>query len=105
MKQTIARLAPLLRKAYRLPNSHGLDPRVFVGLSAAGAVVQVLYYLPWLRAFDLRLALLALLRTLALAGPAYVALRGRRVAALVNLTLVGSWMLGTAWHVCYFVYL
>jgi len=45
------------------------------------------------------------LRTLAMVGPLYILLKGRRIAPAFNLSLIGSWTLGTAWHVCYFVYL
>jgi hypothetical protein len=105
MKRIPSTMIALLRRLYGVPQAHGLNPKVFIGLSALGVTVQILYYLPWLRVFDLRLAFLTLLRTLALVGPAYVAIRGRKIAGLVNISLVGSWAIGTAWHVCYFVYL
>jgi hypothetical protein len=37
--------------------------------------------------------------------PAYILFKGRRIAAVLNVGLVASYTLHTAWHVCYYVYL
>jgi len=86
-------------------HDHNLNPKFFLGLSVVGTTIHLLYYLPWFKASQAELAFLVTLRTLALVGPAYIMLRGRGIAKAVNLSLVVSWTLGTAWHVCYFVYL
>ena len=85
--------------------AHNLNPKVFLVLGIIGTIVHILYYLPWLKMYTVELSFLAFLRILALAGPVYIFLRGRRIAALLNLSLLGSWALGTTWHVCYCVYL
>jgi hypothetical protein len=105
MKRLFRRAFLFAKRFYRLSGAHNLNPKVFLVLSALGIVVQILYYLPWLKEFNLDLAFLAFLRVLALIGPLYIALRGKRIAALVNASLLVSWILGTTWHVCYFVYL
>lgn len=84
---------------------HNLDPRVFLLLSLLGLVIHALYYLPAFKGHTVDLAFLVTLRFLGLAGPLYILLKGNRIAALLNTSLIFSWSLGTAWHVCYFVYL
>jgi hypothetical protein len=51
------------------------------------------------------LGFLVLLRSLALVAPLYILLKGKRIARVINGSLVAGWSLYTAWHVCYFVYL
>lgn len=91
--------------ATRLAREHGLDPRVFIFLYLLGYAIQAAFYLPWLKSRDVHLALLISLRILGLVGPLYVLLKGRKIAAVLNLSLALSWSLNTAWHVCYYVYL
>ena len=90
---------------YRLPEAHNLNPKVFLVLAAIGTIVHVFYYLPWFKTYSMELSFLTFLRALALVRPLYIFLRGRRIAALLNLSFLGGWALGTTWHVCYFVYL
>lgn len=89
----------------RLAHEHGLDPRVFIFLYLLGYAIQGAFYLPWLKSRNVDLALLVSLRVLGLVGPLYILLKGKRIAAVLNLSLALSWSLNTAWHVCYYIYL
>lgn len=89
----------------RLAHVHDLDPRFFLFLSVLGTVIHALYYLPWFKGENVELAFLVLLRFLGLVGPLYILLKGKKVAAVLNASLVIGWSVNTAWHVCYFVYL
>lgn len=91
--------------ATRLAREHGLDPRVFIFLYLLGYAIQGAFYLPWLKDKNVDLGLLVSLRILGLVGPIYVLLKGKKIAAVLNLSLALSWTLNTAWHVCYYVYL
>lgn len=93
------------QRATRLANAHDLDPRVFFGLSVFGATIHGLYYLPCFKGETVELAFLVLLRSLALVAPLYIFLKGKRIARVINGSLITGWSLYTAWHVCYFVYL
>ena len=93
------------KKLLGYSQAHNLNPKFFLGLSVVGTTIHLLYYLPWFKASDAELAFLVTLRILALVGPAYILLKGRGIARAINLSLMVSWTLGTAWHVCYFVYL
>jgi hypothetical protein len=105
VEQHVARVFSILKGFYRIPVEHNLNPKVFLLLAAVGTVVHVLYYLPWFKTYAMELSFLTFLRALALVGPLYIFLRGRRIAALLNLSFLGGWALSTTWHVCYFVYL
>jgi hypothetical protein len=89
----------------RLARKHGLDPRVFIFLYLLGYAIQAAFYLPWLKDKNVDLGLLVSLRILGLVGPLYVLLKGRNIAGFINLSLVTTWCVNTAWHVCYYVYL
>ena len=91
--------------ATRLAREHGLDPRVFIFLYLLGYAIQGAFYLPWLKDKNVDLGLLVSLRILGLVGPIYVLLKGKKIAAVLNLSLALSWSINTAWHVCYYVYL
>jgi len=94
-----------VRSVTRLARVHNLNPRVFIGLSLVGMIIHTLYYLPWFKNHSPELALLVVLRVLALAAPFYILMRGKRIAAVFNASLIAGWALSTTWHVCYFVYL
>ncbi len=89
----------------RLARNHQLDPRVFIGLALLGAILQGLFYLPWFKGHAPALAFLVSLRLVGLVGPIYILLRGKGIAAAVNVSLVVGWSLSTAWSVCYYLYL
>lgn len=94
-----------VERAIRLANAHGLDLRIFIALSVFGTIIHGLYYLPCFKGETVELAFLVLLRSLALVGPLYILLKGKRIAPVLNGSLITTWSLYTAWHVCYFVYL
>lgn len=102
---SIAGAKRLLGRAFGYSQAHNLNPRFFLGLSLVGAVIHLLYYLPWLKGSGAELGFLVALRALAMVGPLYILLRGKGIAPAFNLSLLVSWSVGTAWHVCYFVYL
>ncbi len=106
MRQFILRyLFYWVRQAKHLAEIHGLDVRVFLTLSAVGMLIQLLYYLPWLRGTSADLGFLVTLRLLGLAGPTYILLKGKGVAPAINASLAIGWTLTTTWHVCYYVFL
>ncbi|RLE36566.1 hypothetical protein DRJ12_04350 [Candidatus Acetothermia bacterium] len=106
MKKFISRyLFVLLHQAIALAKKHNLNPNVFIVLSVTGMIIHGLYYLPWFKGGTVDLALLVTLRFLGLLGPAYIILKGKRVAPAINASFVISWTVSTAWHVCYYVYL
>jgi len=90
---------------WRLARAHGLNPWVFVAMSALGWMIQAMVYLPWFQGHEWQLSFLIGLRFVALVVPVYIVLKGRRIAQVFNVTLVGFFTLNTAWHVCYYVYL
>ncbi len=94
-----------LNRSISLAKKHNLDPRVFIVLSAVGMVIHALYYLPWFKGGTVDLAFLVSLRFLAVVGPAYIIIKGRKIAPALNTAFVISWTVSTAWHVCYYVYL
>ncbi|MGC9529378.1 MAG: hypothetical protein ACP5G2_01995 [Candidatus Bipolaricaulaceae bacterium] len=95
----------MIWRAVGTARAHGLDPKVFLVLSVIGTTIHALYYLPCLKSSSAELAFLVTLRALGLAGPAYVLLKGHRVARALNATFLCGWSVSTAWHVCYFVFL
>lgn len=95
----------LYQRLVNLAHVHNIDPRVVILMSILGWIVHLLTYLPWLRTPSAGLGLLITLRIMGLVVPAYILLKGRRLAAVLNVGLVASYTLNTAWHVCYYVYL
>jgi len=83
--------------------SHGLNPKLFLALFLLQISIRALFYLPQVEAG--KLPSLIALRLLALAGPLYIMVKGKRIAPVLNLSLILGWSLKTAWEVCYFVYL
>ena len=73
-------------------------------MSLLGYLVQAMVFLPWFDAQSMQLALLIALRVIALVVPAYILLKGRRIAAVFNISIVVMFVFNTAWHVCYYLY-
>ncbi len=65
--------------------------------------MRALFYLPQVEVG--KLPFLISLRALSLIGPLYILFKGRRIAPVLNLSLLLGWSLKTAWEVCYFVFL
>jgi hypothetical protein len=95
----------LLSRPWRLAREHDLNPWVFIAMSVVGYSINTLVFLPWFRTDGWQLAFLVLLRVVALVVPAYIFVKGKGIAAAFNLSIAGMFVLNTAWHVCYYVYL
>jgi len=94
----------LVVRTWRLAERHDLNPWVFITMSLVGYLVQAMVFLPWLQGEGWQLAFLIGLRVIALVVPAYIVLKGRRIAAAFNVSVVAFFVFNTAWHVCYYVY-
>jgi hypothetical protein len=90
---------------WRLARAHNLNPWVFVGMSALGYAVTLMVYLPWFHSEGWQLSFLIALRVIALVVPTYILLKGKRIAAAFNVSVAAMFLINTAWHVCYYVYL
>ncbi len=95
----------LFAGSWRLAKEHDLNPWMFVGMSALGWGIQALIYLPWLQGEGAQLAFLILLRFVALVIPAYILIKGKGIARAFNTSIAAMFIVNTAWHVCYYVYL
>ena len=105
MQRLTRRAIGLFAAGWRLAKAHDLNPWVFVGMSAVGWAVQGMVYLPWFQGAGWRLALLILLRLIALVVPAYILLKGKKIALALNASLVLMFTANTTWHICYYVFL
>lgn len=98
-------IGAFLTSGWRLAKTHDLNPWVFIGMSAVGWAVQGMVYLPWFQGDSWRLALLVLLRLIALVVPAYILLKGKKIALAFNASIAVMFAANTTWHVCYYVFL
>ncbi|MFC2107993.1 hypothetical protein ACFLS5_00850 [Candidatus Bipolaricaulota bacterium] len=96
-------IRPFVR-LWKLAESHGLNPWVFIGMSLAGYMVQAMVFMPPFQTQALKLMFLILLRLIAFVVPLYILFKGRRIAAAFNISVVAMFVFNTAWHVCYYVY-
>ena len=96
-------IRPFVR-LWKLAESHGLNPWVFIGMSLAGYMVQAMVFMPPFQTKALKLMFLILLRLIAFVVPLYILFKGRRIAAAFNISVVAMFVFNTAWHVCYYVY-
>ena len=92
-------------RLWHVAEEHGLNPWFFIAMSIVGYAIQSMIYLPPFQSQAWRLAFLILLRVVALVIPAYILLRGRGIARAFNGSITAMFVLNTAWHVCYYVYL
>jgi hypothetical protein len=88
-----------------MAKEHGLNPWFFIAMSVVGYAIQSMVYLPPFQSQAWRLAFLILLRIVALVIPAYILLKGKGIARAFNGSITAMFILNTAWHVCYYVYL
>ena len=98
-------LSRIFTGSWRLAKAHDLNPWVFIAMSALGWGIHSLVYLPWLQSEGFQLALLILLRFIALVIPAYILIKGKGIARAFNTSILAMFIVNTAWHVCYYVYL
>ena len=94
----------LVSRPWRLAREHELNPWVFVAMSAVGYAINACIFLPWFRTEGWQLTFLIVLRLVALVVPTYILLKGKGIAMAFNLSIVGMFVVNTAWHVCYYVY-
>ena len=92
-------------RLWHLAEEHGLTPWFFIAMSVVGYALQSVIYLPPFQSQAWRLAFLILLRIIALVIPAYILLKGKGIARAFNGSITAMFILNTAWHVCYYVYL
>jgi hypothetical protein len=93
-----------LARLWRLAESHDLNPWVFIAMSLAGYMTQAMVFMPPFQTHAWKLTFLILLRLIALVVPAYIFLKGRRIAVAFNLSIAAMFVFNTTWHVCYFVF-
>ncbi|RLE38492.1 hypothetical protein DRJ12_01475 [Candidatus Acetothermia bacterium] len=91
--------------SWRLAKAHDLNPWVFIAMSALGWGIHALVYLPSFQGEGLQLAFLVVLRFVALVIPAYILIKGKGIARAFNTSILAMFIVNTAWHVCYYVYL
>ena len=96
-------IRPFVR-LWKLAESHGLSPWVFIGMSLVGYMAQAMVFMPPFQTQVLRLTFLILLRLIALVVPLYIFFKGKRIAAAFNISVAAMFAFNTTWHVCYFVY-
>jgi len=96
-------IRPFVR-LWKLAESHGLSPWVFIGMSLVGYMAQAMVFMPPFQTQALRLTFLILLRLIALVVPLYIFFKGKRIAAVFNVSVAAMFLFNTTWHVCYFVY-
>jgi len=92
-------------RLWRIAEAHGLNPWFFIAMSIAGYAIQSVMYLPAFQTQAWRLAFLILLRVMALVIPTYILLQGKGIAQAFSGSVAAMFVLSTAWHVCYYVYL
>lgn len=92
-------------RLWKLAESHGLSPWVFIAMSLAGYMAQAMVFMPPFQTQAWKLAFLILLRVIALVVPLYIFFKGRRIAAAFNISVAAMFAFNTTWHVCYYVYL
>jgi hypothetical protein len=91
-------------RLWRLAESHELNPWVFIIMSLVGYVAQSMIFMPPFQTYAWKLMFLVLLRLIALVVPLYIAFKGKRIAAIFNVSVLAMFVFNTTWHVCYFVY-
>jgi hypothetical protein len=91
-------------RPWTLARAHGLNPWVFVSMACLGHAIEALVFVPWFRSDAWQLAFLVALRLVAVVVPLYIFVKGRGIAAAVNVSVAVLFVVNTAWHVCYFVY-
>ncbi len=102
--RTIAFVIRPFARLWKLAESHGLSPWVFIGMSMVGYMAQVMVFMPPFQTQALRLTFLILLRLIALVVPLYIFFKGKRIAAVFKISVAAMFVFNTTWHVCYFVY-
>jgi len=92
-------------RVWQMAEAHQLNPWYFIIMSCVGWSLQLMMYLPPFQGQAARLTFLILLRLVALVIPTYILLRGKGIAMAFNASISVMFLVNTAWHVCYYVYL
>ena len=91
-------------RLWKLAESHGLNPWVFIAMSLVGYMAQAMVFMPPFQSQAWKLTFLILLRLIALVVPLYIFINGKRIAAAFNVSVAAMFVFNTTWHVCYFVF-
>jgi len=91
-------------RLWKLAESHELSPWVFIAMSLVGYMAQAMVFMPPFQTQIWRLTFLILLRLIALVVPLYIFFKGKRIAAVFNVSVAAMFVFNTTWHVCYFVF-
>ena len=102
--RTMAFVIRPFARLWKLAESHGLSPWVFIGMSLVGYMVQAMVFMPPFQTQALKLTFLILLRVIALVVPLYILFKGKRIAVAFNVSVAAMFVFNTTWHVCYYVY-
>jgi len=101
--RTLAFVIRPFARLWKLAESHGLSPWVFIAMSLVGYMAQAMVFMPPFQTQAWKLAFLILLRLIALVVPLYIFFKGRRIAAAFNISVAAMFVFNTTWHVCYYV--
>jgi len=91
-------------RLWKLAESHELSPWMFIAMSLVGYMAQAMVFMPPFQTQIWRLTFLILLRLIALVVPLYIFFKGKRIAAVFNVSVAAMFVFNTTWHVCYFVF-
>ncbi len=102
--RTMAFIVRPFARLWRLAESHELSPWLFIAMSLVGYMVQAMVFMPPFQTQAWKLTFLILLRLIALVVPLYIFFKGKRIAAVFNISVAAMFVFNTAWHVCYYVF-
>lgn len=102
--RTMAFIVRPFARLWRLAESHELSPWLFIAMSLVGYMVQAMVFMPPFQTQAWKLTFLILLRLIALVVPLYILFKGKRIAAVFNISVAAMFVFNTAWHVCYYVF-
>ena len=91
-------------RLWKLAESHELSPWMFIAMSLVGYMAQAMVFMPPFQTQAWKLTFFILLRLIALVIPLYIFFKGKRIAAVFNISVAAMFVFNTTWHVCYFVF-
>ena len=102
--RTMAFIVRPFARLWRLAESHELSPWLFIAMSLVGYMVQAMVFMPPFQTQAWKLTFLILLRLIALVVPLYILFKGKRIAAVFNISVAAMFIFNTTWHICYYVF-
>ncbi len=102
--RTMAFIVRPFARLWKLAESHELSPWLFIAMSLVGYMVQAMVFMPPFQTQVWKLTFLILLRLIALVVPLYIFFKGKRIAAVFNISVAAMFVFNTTWHVCYYVF-